>query len=53
MDENKLVNVMMEVFTFLEDKDIYHPENIHVLECLLSWLKFGAEKIRIEEFVPK
>lgn len=49
MKEDDLVKTMMEVFTFLEDKDIYYPENIHVLECLLSWFKLGVKQIELKD----
>lgn len=49
MDEKKLVKFMMELHEFLEDKEIYYPENVHLIECYLSWVRLSVEELRLKE----
>jgi len=48
MEEKELVKRMMELHKFLEDREIYYPESLHLIECYISWVNLIVKQKELE-----
>ena len=49
MDIEDLPKEIRKLHDYLEERDIFHPDNLLVVEAYALWLKHTIEEIRLKE----
>ena len=50
MEDKNVMQVCMDLHDFLEDKDIYYPQSLFVLECYKAWTLKCAKETELNNY---